>query len=80
MEEESKPSNGQLKLLNLEKDLAGPNRHEVYRRHDETLASLQKRIMEEQRNSLPPEEYQQAEKLRLGVIAARKVLKFALSK
>ncbi len=67
-----------LKLLNLERELAGENAQEVYQRHDAQLADLQRRAKEEAAQPQSPEEFQRLEKLQAGVLAARKVLKFAL--
>ena len=77
-ENDSQPKDGRIRLLNLEKDLAGPERDAVFARRDAQLAAIQKRAMEELQQPLEPAEYARIDKLREGVVAARKVLRFAM--
>ena len=77
-EPESQEKGGRIRLLNLEKELAGPEREAVFARRDAQLAAIQKRAAEELQRPLEPDEYARVEKLRDGVVAARKVLRFAM--
>jgi hypothetical protein len=77
-EGDSQPKDGRIRLLNLEKELAGPGREEVFVRRDAQLAAIQKRALEELKHPLEPAEYERIDRLREGVVAARKVLRFAM--
>ena len=46
-----------LRLLELEKELAGPEKDAALARYDAVLAGLEDRICEAMRSGLPPGEY-----------------------
>ncbi len=65
-------------LLNLEKELAGPNAEEALRRSDAVLLGLQRRIDEAMKSGLPPDEYQSVSALSEANTVARKLLRLAV--
>lgn len=71
------PARGPLLLLEIEKELAGPNRDAALARHDAVLAALARRLDDALRQGLPPDEYARAEALREANTTARKILRLA---
>ena len=67
-----------LRLLQIEKDLAGPERHEALARYDAVLAALERRIASAMKEGLPPDDYPQAEALREANTLARKLLRLTV--
>ena len=64
-----------LRLLEIEKELAGPDAAAALRRHDAVLAGLDARLAEALARGLPPEEYEKCERLKEANVVARKVLR-----
>ncbi len=65
-------------LLDLEKELSGPNAEEALKRSDAVLVGLQHRIDEAMKKGLPPEEYQSVSSLSEANTVARKLLRLAV--
>ena len=66
-----------LRLLEIEKELAGPDAAAALRRHDVVLAGLDARLAEALARGLPPAEYEKCERLKEANTIARKVLRLA---
>ena len=64
-----------LRLLEIEKELAGPARHEALARYDAVLLSLHGRIGDAMKEGLPPDEYSKAVALMEANTIARKILR-----
>ena len=67
-----------LMLLEIERELAGPDAHAALARHDAVLAALGRRLEPALKAGLPPNEYPRAEMLRDANILARKILRLAV--
>lgn len=65
-------------LLDIEKELAGPDRDAALARHDAVLAALDARICAALDSGLPPDDYSRAEELRKANTVARKILRLAV--
>ena len=66
-----------LRLLEIEKELAGPDAAEALRRYDAVLSGLDARLAEALARGLPPEEYERCARLKEANVVARKVLRLA---
>ncbi len=66
-----------LRLLEIEKELAGPDAAAALRRYDAVLAGLDARLAEALARGLPPEVYEKCERLKEANVVARKVLRLA---
>ena len=67
-----------LRLLQIEKDLAGPERTEALARYDAVLAALERRIASALKEGLPPDDYPKVEALREANTLARKILRLTV--
>ena len=67
-----------LRLLEIEKELAGPERDAALARYDKVLADLSARIDEALRRGLSPDEYPKVESLKEANVLARKILRLAV--
>ncbi len=67
-----------MNLLDIEKELAGPNGMEAMNRYDEMLRRLDGRIADALGAGLPPDAYADAEQLKDAVLLARKLLRLSL--
>ena len=67
-----------LRLLEIEKELAGPDRESALARYDAVLVALERRIDAAMREGLPPEEYPAMEELRAANTLARKILRLTV--
>ena len=65
-------------LLDIEKELAGPDRDAALARHDAVLAALDARLRTAIDSGLPPDDYSRAEELRKANTVARKILRLAV--
>lgn len=65
-------------LMELERELAGPNRHRALARYDAVLAQLDSRAEEAMKAGLPPDEYPRVEALRAANVLARKILRLTV--
>jgi len=67
-----------MRLLEIEKELAGPARHEALARYDAVLSALGSRLDGEMKRGMPPEEYPRAEALMEANTIARKILRLTV--
>ena len=67
-----------LRLLEIEKELAGPDRESALARYDAVLVAVERRIDAAMREGLPPEEYPATEELRAANTLARKILRLTV--
>ena len=67
-----------LRLLELEKELAGPEKDAALARYDAVLAALDARIDEAMKIGMPPGEYPKAELLKEANVLARKILRLTV--
>ena len=70
--------NGQRMLLEIEKELAGPDAEAYLARYDAVLVRLDRRLEAAMREGLPPDEYPKAEALREANTLARKILRLTV--
>ena len=64
-----------MELLEIEKELAGPDRENAMAGYDRTLVALDERLTEALRAGVPPAEYPRHEELQKAVVIARKLLR-----
>ena len=62
-----------LLLLEIEKELAGPDSHDALVRYDAVLVALGRRLEAALKAGLPPDEYPKLEALREANTIARKI-------
>ena len=62
-------------LMELEKELAGPDREAALARHDAVLSRLDRRIQEAMKAGLSPDEFPKVEELKEANVLARKILR-----
>ncbi len=67
-----------IRLLDIERELAGPEADAALARHDAVLAALDARLRAAIDSGLAPEEFARTEDLRKANIVARKVLRLAV--
>ena len=67
-----------LRLLEIEKDLAGPDREAALARYDKVLADLSARIDAALRRGLAPDEFPKVELLKEATVLARKILRLTV--
>ncbi len=67
-----------LRLLEIERELAGPDRDAAFARYDAILAGLDRRIAAALREGLPPDEFPRTEALKEANVLARKILRLAV--
>lgn len=67
-----------MKLLNIEKELTGPNSQSALETYDGILISLDKRLGETMDNGLPPADFSKANALKEIVPLARKLLRLTV--
>lgn len=67
-----------IRLLEIEKELAGPDRESALARHDAVLVALERRIDAAMKEGLPPDEYPAVEALREANTLARKILRLTV--
>ena len=73
------PSNQEpIRLLEIERELAGPNRDEAFARYDAVLAGVDRRLAAALRDGLPPDEFPKAEALKEANALARKILRLTV--
>ena len=65
-------------LMEIERELAGPDREAALARYDAVLARLDRRLEEAMRAGLPPDEYPKAEALKEANVLARKILRLTV--
>lgn len=64
-----------MELLEIEKELAGPDGEAALRRHDAALVALDERVRAALGQGLPPDEYARCAALAEAVVTARKLLR-----
>ena len=74
METVNKP----LHLLEIEKELAGPDKESALARYDAVLAGLEDKIGAAMKDGLPPDEYPKVELLREANTLSRKILRLTV--
>ena len=67
-----------LCLMEIEKELTGPERNSALARYDAVLAGLDRRIDAAMREGLPPDEYPRTELLKEANTLARKILRLTV--
>ncbi len=67
-----------IHLLEIERELAGPNRDEAFARYDAILAGLDRRLADALRGGLPPDEFPRTEALKEANALARKILRLTI--
>ena len=67
--------NEPTKLLEIEKELAGPNSETALAKYDAVLVALERRLEAAMKEGLPPDEFPKAEALREANTLARKILR-----
>ena len=70
--------NEPLRLLEIEKELAGPNKDAALARYDKVLADLATRLDAALKAGLPPDEFPRAEALKEANTLARKILRLTV--
>ena len=65
-------------LLEIEKELAGPNRETALMKYDAILVALERRIEAAMKEGLPPEAFPKVEALREANTLARKILRLTV--
>jgi len=70
--------NEPVMLMELERELAGPDREAALARYDAVLSRLDRRIGESMKSGLPPDEYSKAEELKEANVLARKILRLTV--
>ncbi|MBQ8125302.1 MAG: hypothetical protein IJ173_05355 [Kiritimatiellae bacterium] len=67
-----------IRLLAIEKELAGPEKEAALVRYDAILAALDARLKAALEAGLPPDEFPRAERLKEANVTARKILRLAV--
>ena len=67
-----------LRLLEIERELAGPGREAALVRYDAVLKRLAGRLDVAMERGLPPDEFPRAEALREATVMARKILRLTV--
>ena len=67
-----------IRLLEIEKELAGPGKHEALSRYDAVLVALDRRIEAAMKEGLSPDEFPKVEALKEANILARKILRLTV--
>ena len=62
-------------LLEIEKELAGPEKDSALARYDAVLVALERRLEAAMKEGIPPEEFPKAEALMEANTIARKILR-----
>ena len=70
--------NEPVRLMEIERELAGTERHEALARYDAVLARLDRRIEDAMKEGLPPDEYPNVVALREANVLARKILRLTV--
>ena len=70
--------NEPVMLMEIERELAGPQKEAALAKYDAVLSALAKRIEEAMRAGLPPDEFPMVEELREANTIARKILRLTV--
>ncbi len=66
-----------MQLLEIEKELLGPDGEAAMQGYDRTLADLGERLARAQQEGLAPDDFTSADRLKEAVVVARKLLRLA---
>jgi len=64
-----------MELLEIEKELKGPEKDAALKKYDEILVGLEARLKGAMRVGMVPEEYEKCEPLGEAIVIARKLLR-----
>ncbi len=67
-----------MEMLEIERELAGPDKAAAMERHDQTLLALERRLKEALRTGLPPDEFAKTKGLDEAITVARKLLRLQI--
>ena len=67
-----------VRLMEIENELAGPEKEAALAKYDAVLSALAKRIDAAMQSGLPPDEFPKVEELREANILARKILRLTV--
>lgn len=67
-----------IRLLEIERELAGPDKAAAFARHDAVLARLAERLSAALAEGLPPDEFPRAAALAEANVVARKILRLTV--
>ena len=67
-----------LMLMEIEKELAGPEKEIALAKYDAVLVALDRRLDDAMKKGLPPDEFPKAEALREANVIARKILRLTV--
>ncbi len=65
-------------LLEIERELAGPEKNSALAKYDAVLVALERRIEAAMKEGLPPDEFPKVEALREANTLARKILRLTV--
>ena len=65
-------------LLEIERELAGPEKDSALARYDAVLVALERRLEAAMKEGLPPDEFPKVEELREANTLARKILRLTV--
>ena len=65
-------------LLEIERELAGPEKDSALARYDAVLVALDRRLEAAMKEGIPPDEFPRAEELREANTLARKILRLTV--
>ena len=66
------------RLLEIEMELAGPDREAALARYDATLVALDRRLEAAMKEGMPPDEFPNVSMLREANVLARKILRLTV--
>lgn len=69
-----------LQLLEIERELSGPDREAAMRRHDAVLAALDERLGAALSEGVAPADFERTQALRDAVVLARKLIRLTARK
>ena len=67
-----------IQLLEIERELAGPEKNSALARYDAVLAALERRIEAAMKEGMSPDEFPKVEELREANTLARKILRLTV--
>ena len=67
-----------IQLLEIEKELAGPEKESALARYDAVLVALERRLEAAMKEGLPPDEFPKVEAMREANTLARKILRLTV--
>jgi len=67
-----------VRLMEIEKELAGPQKEAALAKYDAVLSALARRIDEAMKSGLPPDEFPKVDELKEANTLARKILRLTV--